>query len=47
MTDTGFHIKIIPPRGYDVYRFHISRAVAVGAVLALVLAVAGALGVHA
>lgn len=47
MTNNAFLIKIIPPEGYNVYRLHFSRTMAVAVAIALVALVAGALGVHA
>jgi murein DD-endopeptidase MepM/ murein hydrolase activator NlpD len=47
VTDRSFLIKIIPPEGYNVYRLHVSRALIVVALVALVAVVFGALGVHA
>jgi murein DD-endopeptidase MepM/ murein hydrolase activator NlpD len=47
VTNNAFLIKIIPPEGYNVYRLHFSRTMAVAIVLALVVLVAGALGAHA
>jgi murein DD-endopeptidase MepM/ murein hydrolase activator NlpD len=47
VTNNAFLIKIIPPQGYNVYRLHFSRTMAVAIALALVALVAGALGVHA
>jgi len=47
VTNNAFLIKIIPPEGYNVYRLHFSRTMAVAVALALVALVAGALGVHA
>jgi murein DD-endopeptidase MepM/ murein hydrolase activator NlpD len=47
VTRDGFLIKIVPPDGYDVYRLHLSRRAALGAVLAVVLLIAGAFGAHA
>ncbi len=45
--DRSFLIKIIPPEGYNVYRLHFSRVGLVGALVALVTLVVGALGLHA
>lgn len=45
--NTGFLIKIIPPKGYDVYRFHVSRVAALSIALVALVAILGALGVHA
>jgi cell division protein FtsB len=47
VTNNAFLIKIIPPEGYNVYRLHVSRVVALASLVGLVLLVAGALGVHA
>ena len=47
MTDNAFLIKIIPPQGYNVYRLHVSRWLAVLLGVAFVAAIAGALGFHA
>jgi murein DD-endopeptidase MepM/ murein hydrolase activator NlpD len=47
VTDNAFLIKIIPPEGYNVYRLHFSRTMAIAVVLALVALVAAGLGVHA
>ena len=47
MTNNAFLIKIIPPQGYNVYRLHVSRTGAAALAVALVLLVAGALGMHA
>lgn len=47
MTNNAFLIKIIPPEGYNVYRLHVSRTIAVVIVFALVAFVGAALGFHA
>ena len=47
MNDGAFLIKIIPPEGYNVYRLHVSRALALGVLLGFVAFVAGGLGMHA
>ena len=47
MTDNAFLIKIIPPEGYNVYRLHVSRTMAVAVLLAFVAVVGAALGFHA
>ncbi|HEV8020512.1 MAG TPA: M23 family metallopeptidase [Candidatus Lustribacter sp.] len=47
MTDNAFLIKIIPPEGYNVYRLHVSRTLAVAVLFALVAFVGAALGFHA
>lgn len=47
MKPDTFLIKIIPPRGYDVYNLHLSRRTILAAGAALILFVLGGLGVHA
>jgi murein DD-endopeptidase MepM/ murein hydrolase activator NlpD len=47
VTPDAFLIKIVPPRGYDVYRLRLSRAALAGAVAGVVLCIAAALGLHA
>ena len=47
MTNDRFLIKIIPPEGYNVYRLHVSRMLALGLLLGFVAFLAGGLGVHA
>jgi murein DD-endopeptidase MepM/ murein hydrolase activator NlpD len=47
VTNNAFLIKIIPPEGYNVYRLHFSRTLAIVIALALVALIAGALGAHA
>lgn len=47
MTNNAFLIKIIPPEGYNIYRLHLTRTAVVALALAFVLAIAGALGIHA
>jgi len=47
VTNDRFLIKIIPPEGYNVYRLHVSRMLALGLLLGFVAFLAGGLGVHA
>jgi len=47
VTPDAFLIKIVPPTGYDVYRFHLSRRGAIGLVAAVVLCILAGLGIHA
>jgi murein DD-endopeptidase MepM/ murein hydrolase activator NlpD len=47
VTNDAFLIKIIPPEGYNVYRLHVSRTLALGLLLGFVALLAGGLGVHA
>lgn len=47
MTNNAFLIKIIPPEGYNVYRLHFSRTLAVALMVGFVALVAAALGLHA
>lgn len=47
MTSDAFLIKIIPPQGYNVYRLHCSRVLALALLAGAVALIAGALGVHA
>ena len=47
MTNDAFLIKIIPPEGYNVYRLHFSRTMAVALLVGLVAVLGGALGLHA
>lgn len=43
----SFVIKIVPPKGYNVYRLHVSRGVGVGSVVGVALLLLGGLFVHA
>jgi murein DD-endopeptidase MepM/ murein hydrolase activator NlpD len=47
MTTGSFLIKIVPPTGYNVYRFRLSRRGALACAAGVVLCIAVALGVHA
>ncbi len=47
MTDNAFLIKIIPPEGYNVYRLHFSRTLAIAIAIGIVALMAAALGFHA
>jgi murein DD-endopeptidase MepM/ murein hydrolase activator NlpD len=47
VTNNAFLIKIIPPEGYNVYRLHVSRTLAVAIVIGFVALIGTALGVHA
>lgn len=47
MTNNAFLIKIIPPEGYNVYRLHCSRALAIAILVGFVALIGAALGVHA
>lgn len=47
MTNDAFLIKIIPPEGYNVYRLHVSRRLALGLLIGLLVVLASALGMHA
>ncbi len=47
MTNNAFLIKIIPPEGYNVYRLHFSRTLAIAIALGFVALLGAALGFHA
>ena len=47
MTNNAFLIKIIPPEGYNVYRLHFSRTLAIVIALGFVALLGAALGFHA
>jgi murein DD-endopeptidase MepM/ murein hydrolase activator NlpD len=47
VTNNGFLIKIIPPEGYNVYRLHFSRTLAIAIAVVLVSLLGAALGLHA
>ena len=47
MTNNAFLIKIIPPEGYNVYRLHFSRTLAIAVAVGLVALLGAALGFHA
>jgi murein DD-endopeptidase MepM/ murein hydrolase activator NlpD len=47
VTNSSFLIKIIPPEGYNIYRLHFSRWMAIGVALGLIALLGAALGVHA
>jgi murein DD-endopeptidase MepM/ murein hydrolase activator NlpD len=47
VTNNAFLIKIIPPEGYNVYRLHFSRTMAIAIAIGLVALMGVALGFHA
>ena len=47
MTNNAFLIKIIPPEGYNVYRLHFSRTLAIAVAAAFAALLGAALGLHA
>jgi len=47
VTNDSFLIKIIPPEGYNVYRLHCSRVLAVALLVGLIALIGAGLGVHA
>jgi murein DD-endopeptidase MepM/ murein hydrolase activator NlpD len=47
VTNNAFLIKIIPPEGYNVYRLHFSRTMAIAVAVGFVALLGAALGFHA
>jgi murein DD-endopeptidase MepM/ murein hydrolase activator NlpD len=47
VTNNAFLIKIIPPEGYNVYRLHVSRTLAIAVAVGFVALLGAALGFHA
>jgi murein DD-endopeptidase MepM/ murein hydrolase activator NlpD len=47
VTNNAFLIKIIPPEGYNVYRLHCSRTLAIAILVGFVALIGAGLGVHA
>jgi murein DD-endopeptidase MepM/ murein hydrolase activator NlpD len=47
VTNNAFLIKIIPPEGYNVYRLHFSRTMAIAVAVGFVALIGAALGFHA
>jgi len=47
VTNNAFLIKIIPPEGYNVYRLHFSRTLAIAIAVGFLALLGAALGFHA